>query len=136
MKTFSHTESELESVVNYILTASSNKSIILLYGNLGAGKTTLTKAILAQLGVTEPITSPTFNIVSSYQTPTGEQIHHFDLYRIKSIDELYEIGFEEYLDSGKLCLIEWPEIAEPLYPAEVLSVHIETTENGRNYLVE
>ena len=136
MKTFSVTESELEPVVNYILAASSNKSIILLYGNLGAGKTTLTKAILAQLGVTEPITSPTFNIVSSYQLPTGEQIHHFDLYRINSIDELYEIGFEEYLDSGKLCLIEWPEIAEPLYPAEVLNVHIETTENGRNYLVQ
>ncbi len=136
MKTFSVTESELEPVVNSILAASSNRSIILLYGNLGAGKTTLTKAILAQLGVTEPITSPTFNIVSTYPLPTGEQIHHFDLYRIKTIDELYDIGFEEYLDSGKLCLIEWPEIAEPLYPSEVLSVHIETIENGRKYVVQ
>jgi len=136
LKTFSVTESELEPVVSYILTASSNKSIILLYGNLGAGKTTLTKAILAKLGIKEAITSPTFNIVSTYQLPTGQHVHHFDLYRIKSIEELYEIGFDEYLDSGKLCLIEWPEIAEPLYPSEVLSVHIENTENGRNYLIQ
>lgn len=136
MKTFSVTETQLEPLVKYLLSKAIEQPIILLYGNLGAGKTTLSKAVLAAFGITDQVTSPTFNIVSTYHTPDLQTVHHFDLYRIKSIDELYEIGFEEYLDSGQLCLIEWPEIAEPLYPANVLKVQIESLENGRNYHVQ
>jgi len=138
LKTFFVHENELNQVVSYILTDCSKQSILLLYGDLGTGKTTLTKAILAQLGIKESITSPTFNIVSTYQLPNGHFIHHFDLYRIKSFDELYEIGFEEYLDAGQLCLIEWPTIGEPFYQnqSEVLKIEIVVTEKGRTYLIQ
>ncbi len=136
MKTIIAAENQLEELATLVIAEASKKPIILLKGNLGAGKTTLTKYILKALGVTEPVTSPTFNIVSTYETEKGLSINHFDLYRIKTIDELFEIGFEEYLDSGNYCLIEWPEIAEPLYPVEVLRVSIHSGENDRTYNIE
>src|SRR5688572_24876530 len=85
--------------------------IVTLKGQLGAGKTTLTQMICEQLGVKEPVTSPTYTLVNEYEGGSGK-IYHFDLYRLNKEEELEGIGFTEYLDSGNICLIEWPEIAE------------------------
>lgn len=86
-------------------------NILLLKGNLGAGKTTFTKFLLKKLGSTDEVSSPTYAIVNEYDSPKGK-IFHFDLYRMKNIREVYDIGMEEYLDSAYLCIIEWPEVYE------------------------
>ena len=86
-------------------------NILLLKGNLGAGKTTFTQFLLKKLGSNDEVSSPTYAIVNEYHSPKGK-IFHFDLYRMKKIDEVYDIGMEEYLDNAFLCIIEWPEIYE------------------------
>ena len=86
-------------------------NIFLLKGNLGAGKTTFTQFLLKKLGSNDEVSSPTYAIVNEYHSPKGK-IFHFDLYRMKNIDEVYDIGMEEYLDNAFLCIIEWPEIYE------------------------
>ncbi|WP_370897127.1 tRNA (adenosine(37)-N6)-threonylcarbamoyltransferase complex ATPase subunit type 1 TsaE [Chryseobacterium gossypii] len=86
-------------------------SILLLKGNLGAGKTTFTQFLLKSLGSKDEVSSPTYSIVNEYDTPKGK-VYHFDLYRLKNIQEVYDIGIEEYLDNSFLCIIEWPEVYE------------------------
>ncbi|MDQ0780717.1 tRNA (adenosine(37)-N6)-threonylcarbamoyltransferase complex ATPase subunit type 1 TsaE [Chryseobacterium sp. W4I1] len=86
-------------------------NIFLLKGNLGAGKTTFTQFLLKKLGSTDEVNSPTYSIVNEYNTPKGK-IYHFDLYRLKNMEEVYDIGIEEYLDNAFLCIIEWPEVYE------------------------
>lgn len=86
-------------------------NILLLKGNLGAGKTTFTQFLLKALGSSDEVNSPSYSIVNEYSTPQGK-VFHFDLYRLKNIDEVYDIGIEEYLDNAFLCIIEWPEVYE------------------------
>ncbi|SDI55571.1 tRNA threonylcarbamoyladenosine biosynthesis protein TsaE [Chryseobacterium taeanense] len=86
-------------------------NILLLKGNLGAGKTTFTQFLMKKLGSGDEVSSPTYSIVNEYNTPQGK-VFHFDLYRLKNIDEVYDIGIEEYLDNAFLCIIEWPEVYE------------------------
>ncbi|WP_374462167.1 tRNA (adenosine(37)-N6)-threonylcarbamoyltransferase complex ATPase subunit type 1 TsaE [Chryseobacterium taeanense] len=86
-------------------------NILLLKGNLGAGKTTFTQFLMKKLGSGDEVSSPTYSIVNEYSTPQGK-VFHFDLYRLKNIDEVYDIGIEEYLDNAFLCIIEWPEVYE------------------------
>ncbi len=100
-------------------------TVWLFRGQMGAGKTTLTKEILAQLGVRGSVQSPTFSLINEHQTESGQTIYHFDLYRLKNVQEALAIGIEEYLDSGNLCLIEWPEQAEDLWDFHHVSFHIE-----------
>lgn len=96
------------------------------YGKMGSGKTTLIKKICKFMGVDENIVnSPTFTIINEYQTNSGDIIYHCDLYRIKTLDELYNIGFEEYLYNDNYLFIEWPEIAENIYPENILKIIIE-----------
>ncbi len=97
----------------------------LFRGQMGAGKTTLSKELLQQLGVDQAVQSPTFSLVNEYQTQAGEIIYHFDLYRLKNTQEVLAIGIEEYLDSGNYCLIEWPEQAEELWDFPHVNVEIE-----------
>ncbi len=104
-----------------------------MQGDLGSGKTTLTKQLLKQSGVTSEVTSPTFNLVNEYRNDAGTLFYHFDLYRIKHVDELTEIGFFEYLDSGQLCLIEWPEISEGLIREPALKLRITYQDEKRLY---
>ncbi len=96
----------------------------LFRGQMGAGKTTLSKALLKQLGVEQNVQSPTFSLVNEYQTSSGEIVYHFDLYRLKNIQEALAIGIEEYLDSGHYCFIEWPEQAEELWDFPHVNVEI------------
>lgn len=93
------------------VTSALQHPILLLKGNLGAGKTTFTQVLLKNLGSTDEVSSPTYSIVNEYNTPKGK-VFHFDLYRLKNIDEVYDIGIEEYLDNAFLCIIEWPEVYE------------------------
>lgn len=105
--------------------------VFAFYGKMGAGKTTFIKAICEQLGVDDVITSPTFAIVNEYQSATtGDSIYHFDFYRIKKLDEVYDMGYEDYFYSGSLCFLEWPELIEELLPEDATKVSIEATEDG------
>jgi tRNA threonylcarbamoyladenosine biosynthesis protein TsaE len=105
--------------------------IFAIFGKMGAGKTTFIKALCAFLGVTETVNSPTFALVNQYITPMGENIFHFDFYRIKKIEEVLDIGYEDYFYSGSFCFIEWPEKIEELLPPDAVKVVItENEENG------
>jgi len=107
-----------------------NGNVFAFYGKMGAGKTTFIKAICRELGVDDTITSPTFAIVNEYTTPDNDPIYHFDFYRIKKLDEVYDMGYEDYFYSGNLCLIEWPELIEDLLPEDATKVTIEENEDG------
>ena len=108
--------------------------VIAFYGKMGAGKTTFIKALCEELGVEDVITSPTFAIVNEYSLPLGGRLegalYHFDFYRIKKIEEVYDMGYEDYFYSGNLCLIEWPELIEDLLPEDALRVTIEEQPDG------
>lgn len=100
-------------------------TIIAFYAPMGAGKTTFTTALCHRLGVSEDaVSSPTFSIVNEYRTSGGDSIYHFDFYRITRVEEAFDIGLYDYLDSGSLCLIEWPENIEQILPEETLKVTI------------
>lgn len=103
--------------------------VIAFYGKMGAGKTTFVKAICEELGSEDVITSPTFAIVNEYETP-ADPIYHFDFYRIKKLEEVYDMGYEEYFYSGALCLIEWPELIEDVLPEDVVRVTITEQPDG------
>ncbi|MCI1742068.1 MAG: tRNA (adenosine(37)-N6)-threonylcarbamoyltransferase complex ATPase subunit type 1 TsaE [Prevotella sp.] len=107
-----------------------NGNIFAFYGKMGAGKTTFIKAICEELGVEDVITSPTFAIVNEYTTKGGEPIYHFDFYRIKKIEEVYDLGYEDYFDSGHLCFLEWPELIKDLLPEDTTRVTISVEEDG------
>ena len=124
---------QVPEIADNILKHISKANILLLEGDLGTGKTTLVKTILKKLGVNSEVTSPTFNLVNEYLSEDGQVFYHFDLYRIRHIGELEEIGFREYLDSGNLCLVEWPEIAEPLIHDKALKLKIVHQEDERLY---
>jgi tRNA threonylcarbamoyladenosine biosynthesis protein TsaE len=116
---------ELEGVTDVLIGyINEGYKLILLSGDLGSGKTTLTKALCTKLGVEESISSPTFSLVNEYQSPTEGTIYHMDLYRLEKPEDLVQIGLEEYLDSGQLCLIEWPEIAEKYFYQPTIRVNI------------
>ena len=101
---------------------------------MGAGKTTFTTALCRRLGVGDAVCSPTFTIVNEYLTASGEPVYHFDFYRINSPSEAMDIGFYDYVDSGNLCLIEWPENIESLLPEETLAVGISVRDDGARVL--
>ena len=106
-------------------------TVFAFYGSMGAGKTTFIKAVCEELGVEDVITSPTFAIVNEYlSATTDELIYHFDFYRIKKLDEVYDMGYEDYIYSGALCFIEWPELIEELLPTDAVKVNITVGEDG------
>ena len=107
-----------------------DNTVFAMYGKMGAGKTTFTKAVCECLGVEDVINSPTFAIVNEYRSDSGELIYHFDFYRIKKLEEVYDMGYEDYFYSGALCFIEWPELVEELLPGNTVKVTIEENEDG------
>ena len=105
--------------------------VFAFYGKMGAGKTTFIKAVCRHLGVEDVITSPTFAIVNEYTSATtGDTVYHFDFYRIKKLDEVYDMGYEEYFYGGGICFIEWPELIEGLLPDDAVKVTITEDEDG------
>lgn len=111
------------------LSATAYKKVIAFYGSMGAGKTTFIKALCDELKTIDVATSPTFTIVNEYLTESGEDVFHFDFYRINALTEALDFGFEEYLESGSYCFIEWPEKIESLLPEDTLKVYIEVNED-------
>ena len=115
---------DLDRAAAEFLKEIGNNTLIAFYAPMGSGKTTFTTAICRNLGVTDPVGSPTFAIVNEYMRADGEPMYHFDFYRINKLSEAVENGLYDYLDSGYLCLMEWPENIEDLLPEETLKVSI------------
>lgn len=118
----------IHDAARQFIEAMGDSTVFAFYGKMGAGKTTFIKAVCECLGVEDVINSPTFAIVNEYRSDSGELIYHFDFYRIKKLEEVYDMGYEDYFYSGALCFIEWPELVEELLPADAVKVSIE--ENG------
>lgn len=128
---------QIRTAARQFINEMGSARVIAFYGKMGAGKTTFIKALCEELGVRDVITSPTFAIVNEYTVsePIGEEwngasVYHFDFYRIKRLEEVYDMGFEDYFYSGELCLIEWPELIEELLPGDALRVHITEESDG------
>ena len=117
----------IDAAAKEFAAALGGNRIVAFYGSMGAGKTTFISALCRHFGVEDDVCSPTFTIVNEYRAADGDSIFHFDFYRIDSLKEAVDIGFEEYLYSGCLCLIEWPEKVEQLLPEETLKVTITAT---------
>ena len=130
-----HDLSCLDQAAARFLEESAPARIIAFYAPMGAGKTTFTTALCRRLGVREDaVSSPTFAIVNEYRTASGDSIFHFDFYRIKNVAEALDIGFYDYIDSGSLCLLEWPENIESILPEETLKVRITAAPDGSRIL--
>ncbi len=117
-------EEGLREVAEALLESLDGRTVVALRGEMGAGKTTLIRAVAEALGVEDQVTSPTFALVNQYEGAGGERLFHFDFYRIDDVREAYDLGYEEYFYSGDLCFVEWPEKIEALLPEEVVEVRI------------
>lgn len=126
---------QIHEAAKEFVAAMGDNTVFAFYGKMGAGKTTFIKAVCEELGVSDVITSPTFAIVNEYRSDlAGELIYHFDFYRIKKLDEVYDMGYEDYFYSGCICFIEWPELIEELLPGNAVKVTIEECEEGTRKL--
>ncbi len=126
--------SQIDEAARWFLDVIGDNRLIAFYGDMGAGKTTFIKAVCHQLGVTDSITSPTFAIVNEYADADENPVYHFDFYRIKKVDEVRDISFDEYAYSGCFCFMEWPELIEELLPEETVRVTIRELDNGERRL--
>ncbi len=130
-----NTLEEIEDAARQFVEAMGDNTVFAFYGKMGAGKTTFIKEVCKLLGVTDNITSPTFAIVNEYRSDiAGELIYHFDFYRIKKLEEVYDLGYEDYFYSGAVCFIEWPELIEELLPGNTIKVTIEEEADGARVL--
>lgn len=123
-------ETGLPGAATWFLENMGSSNIFAFRGEMGAGKTTLIKAICRELEVQENVSSPSFALVYEYMSATMGTIYHFDLYRIKELSELFDLGYEDYFYSSKLCFIEWPEIAEELLPPGTVNVEIKVNQDN------
>lgn len=126
---------DLERAAKEFIEKIGDNTLVAFYAPMGSGKTTFTTAICKVLGVTDPVGSPTFAIVNEYMRQDGEPMYHFDFYRINRLEEAIDIGLYDYLDSGCLCIMEWPENIEELLPEETLKVHIKVEADHSRTLI-
>ena len=124
----------IEEAAGEFLMKKPANMVVALYGEMGAGKTTFTKALCKVLGVVDGVNSPTFNLINEYRTDKEEVVYHFDFYRINKLEEAFDIGFEEFIESGNLCIIEWPEKIEQILPSDTLRVKISVLKDGSREL--
>ena len=124
----------IHEVAKEFVKGMGDGKVFAFYGKMGAGKTTFIKALCEVLGVEDVITSPTFAIINEYTDGNGNPIYHFDFYRIKKLEEVYDMGYEDYFYSGNLCLLEWPELIEDILPENVIKVTIDEQPDGTRKL--
>ena len=122
--------SALQKSAGLLLAGFPNERVFAFYGSMGVGKTTFIKAICSELGSPDYVTSPTFALINEYTASEGKIIYHFDFYRIKKIDEAFDLGYEDYIYSGNYCFIEWPEMIEQLLPEGIVEVRIKEGDDG------
>ena len=126
----------IHEAARQFIEAMGDNTVFAFYGKMGAGKTTFIKAVCEELGVEDVVTSPTFAIVNEYRSDsTGELVYHFDFYRIKKLEEVYDMGYEDYFYCGAVCFIEWPELIEELLPGDAVKVTIDEQADGTRLLV-
>lgn len=125
----------LPQVVTNFLRQSGNNKQFAVFGSMGSGKTTFIKEVCRQLQVKEVVTSPTFSLVNEYTIPNGKKVYHFDFYRIRKVEELYDMGYEDYVYSDDYCFIEWPEKALELIPAHFKNIRLEETDSGKRRMI-
>ena len=126
---------EIRKAAKEFIQTMDDRTVYAFDGKMGAGKTTFIKALCQELGVEDVVTSPTFAVINEYRSDiAGELIYHFDFYRIKKLEEVYDMGYEDYFYSGALCFIEWPELVEELLPGNTIKVTIEELEDGSRKL--
>ena len=125
---------DYEAAAQKFISLMNNKKIFAFYGKMGVGKTTFVKSLCEAMGVDDTVNSPTFAIVNEYADREERPIYHFDFYRIKSVAELYNLGYEDYFYSDATCFIEWPQLAEEILPEETVKVTIEENEDGTRYI--
>lgn len=121
-------------ISNHIIEKGLDYKIWIFDGEMGAGKTTLIKSICKNLGVIDEVSSPTFSIVNEYKTVNGKTVYHFDFYRIKSIEEVYDMGVEDYFNSGNLCLVEWPEKIKEILENEIVFQIFINLKNSQRFI--
>ncbi len=119
----------LDRIAGELIEKFPEQRIFAFYGKMGAGKTTFIQAVCRKLGSTDNVISPTFALINEYKTDAMHSVYHFDFYRIESMEEAFDLGYEDYFYSGEYCLIEWPEKIEPLLPENYVEVKIEALEN-------
>ncbi len=124
-----HALHELEDAAKELIAQFPAERVFAFYGKMGAGKTTFIQSICRALGSDDNVTSPTFALINEYNTNDFESIFHFDFYRIKELEEAYDLGYEDYIYSGSYCLIEWPEMIEPLLPENIVVVKIDVEDD-------
>lgn len=127
----SKTPEDLPVAAAKILQDMASEHIFAFYGEMGAGKTTFIKAFCRVLGSNDVVTSPTFTLINEYNDESRNSLYHFDFYRIKHIEEVFDIGFEEYVDSGNYCFLEWPERISELLPESYVYISIEVSEDEK-----
>lgn len=130
MQEICSTEEDLLPAAERLLVSYPDSRVFAFYGKMGAGKTTFIKAICSALGTEDVVQSPSFAIVHEYGSQNGGKIYHFDFYRIKNLEEVYDLGYEDYFFSGSYCFIEWPELISDLLPENVVRVRIEAGDDG------
>lgn len=136
MKIIISDKSRLREAARRFLEETTGKRIFAFYGQMGSGKTTIIKAICKEMGVTDTVTSPTFTLINEYVRPDNLPVFHFDFYRIKKLSEVLDFGIEEYFDSSSPCFMEWPELIEPLLPAETLKLSVTVMPDGKRVIEE
>ena len=125
---------EIQSVVKQLLNTNGLKKVITFHAEMGVGKTTFIKEIVKQLGVNDNSSSPTFSLVNEYQTSKGETVYHFDLYRLNSIEEAFDFGIEDYLQTNGWLFIEWPELIENYLDTDFHKIELSISENNKRIL--
>lgn len=134
MKILIKDKRHLNTAAKQLLEQSGENKIFAFYGSMGAGKTTIIKAICQTLGAVDIVSSPTFTLVNEYKTSSGESLYHIDFYRIRKQEEVYDFGIEEYLTGDSYCFMEWPELIEEILPEETIRVRISVDKNEQRIL--